>query len=116
MEKLAKIGPLAAEHAEVVATYLDDEDWMIRRAAAEALGAMGKASAAQAPKVAAMLGDRTLQCRKAAIEALAQMGQKADSKFGQVVGRLIGNNFGGSCDVSESVRWAAMTHLPVMGW
>lgn len=115
MQALAKLGPLAAEHAPVVAEYIEDDDWLVRKTAAETLGCMGRAASAQAPRVAALLGDETLQCRKAAIEALAQMGEVADAKFNQVVGRMIGDGFG-SCDNSKDVRWAALTHLPVMGW
>ena len=51
------------------------------------------------------------------MEALAKMGERADTGLGlnAVVGRLVGNRFG-SCDTSPPVRFAALTHLPSMGY
>jgi len=115
LKAIAKLGPHACEHAGMVAQYTSSTEWMVRKAAAEALGAMGRPAAPQAHRVAALLGDRTPQCREAAVKALAAMGEKADSKFGHIVGRTIGNGFG-SCDNSAAVRWAALTHLPVTGY
>jgi len=90
LESLGRLGPLAVEHASVVADCLKDADWVLRKTACECLGKMGRGAHAQGPKVAALLNDDTTHVRKAAIEALAQLGEESDNKFNAIVGRLVG--------------------------
>lgn len=73
-EVLGKIGPAASDHADALAELLQDGDWQVPTAAANALTRIG---AAAAPSCAAVLARCSPVARAAAAEALARIGGEA---------------------------------------
>jgi len=103
-ERLRELGP-APEVADLVA-LLGDGEWLVRVAAANAIGQLGPEAAPQAAALAAALTDDSIDVRCGAAEALGNIGPEAASQAAKLTPLL--------ADTFEMVRKAAKEALEKM--
>jgi HEAT repeat protein len=97
----------AAALVALLGERLSNEDWDVRSAAAQALGALGTAAREQAPLLGELLSDEISEVRSAAAQALGALGPAARDQAPLLAERL--------SDEDSNVRDAAAQALGALG-